>query len=198
MVGETISHYRILEELGGGAMGVVYKAQDIRLKRQVALKFLPPGLTRDAEARQRFVHEAEAASALDDPHVCTIYDIDQTADGRVFIAMALYEGGTLKKHIQRGPMPMEDVIAFSEQIARGLATAHEAGIVHRDIKPANVMITTRKEVKIVDFGIAKLSTQADLTGTGLSLGTVQYMAPGTVSGTGRCARGSVGAWRHDV
>ena len=177
MVGETISHYRILEELGGGAMGVVYKAQDIRLKRQVALKFLPPGLTRDAEARQRFVHEAEAASALDDPHVCTIYDIDQTADGRVFIAMALYEGGTLKKHIQRGPMPMEDVIAFSEQIARGLATAHEAGIVHRDIKPANVMITTRKEVKIVDFGIAKLSTQADLTGTGLSLGTVQYMAP---------------------
>jgi len=177
MVGETISHYRILEELGGGAMGVVYKALDIRLKRQVALKFLPPGLTRDAEARQRFIHEAEAASALDDPHVCTIYDIDQTEDGRVFIAMALYEGGTLKKHIQRGPMPLEDVIAFSEQIARGLATAHEAGIVHRDIKPANVMITTRKEVKIVDFGIAKLSTQADLTGTGLSLGTVQYMAP---------------------
>jgi len=177
MVGETISHYRILEELGGGAMGIVYKAQDTRLKRLVALKFLPPGLTRDADARQRFIHEAEAASALDDPHVCTIHDIDQTSDGRVFIAMALYEGGTLKKHIQRGPMPVDEVLAFSAQIARGLATAHDAGIVHRDIKPANVMITSRNEVKIVDFGIAKLSTQADLTGTGLSLGTVQYMAP---------------------
>ena len=158
-------------------MGVVYKAQDTRLKRLVALKFLPPGLTRDAEARQRFIHEAEAASALDDPHVCTIYDIDQTDDGRVFIAMALYEGGTLKKQIQRGPLPIAEVMAFGEQIARGLATAHDAGIVHRDIKPANVMVTTKNEVKIVDFGIAKLSTQADLTGTGLSLGTVQYMAP---------------------
>ena len=107
MVGETVSHYRILEELGGGAMGVVFKAQDLRLKRLVALKFLPPGLTRDADAKQRFVQEAEAASALDDPHVCTIHDIDETADGRVFIAMAFYEGETLKKRIQRGPMPLD-------------------------------------------------------------------------------------------
>ena len=177
MVGETISHYRILEELGGGAMGVVYKAQDTRLKRLVALKFLPPGLTRDADAKQRFIHEAEAASALDDPHVCTIYDIDQSDDGQVFIAMAFYDGETLKRPIQRGSMSIDDVIAFSSQIASGLATAHAAGIVHRDIKPANIMITSKNEVKIVDFGIAKLSTQADLTGTGLSLGTVQYMAP---------------------
>ena len=176
VVGETVSHYRILEELGGGAMGVVYKAQDTRLKRLVALKFLPPALTRDPDAKQRFVQEAEAASALDDPHVCTIYDIDQTDDGRVFIAMACYEGETLKKHIQRGPLPIERVIAFATQIARGLAAAHDAGIVHRDIKPANVMITTRGEVKIVDFGIAKL-TGADLTTTGSSLGTVAYMAP---------------------
>ena len=158
-------------------MGVVYKAQDTRLKRLVALKFLPPELTRDADTKLRFVQEAEAASALDDPHVCTIYDIDATADGRVFIAMAYYDGETLKKRIQRGPLPIEDVISISGQIARGLAAAHEAGIVHRDIKPANLMITTRGEVKIVDFGIAKLSGQADLTGTGLSLGTVAYMAP---------------------
>jgi len=177
MIGETVSHYRILEELGGGAMGVVYKAQDTRLKRLVALKFLPPGMTRDADAKQRFVQEAEAASALDDPHVCTIHDIDETADGRVFIAMGFYDGETLKKHIQRGPVPLDRVVALGAQIARGLAAAHEAGIVHRDIKPANVMITTRGEVKILDFGIAKLSGQADLTGTGLSLGTVAYMAP---------------------
>ena len=183
MVGEVVSHYRILEELGGGAMGVVYKAQDMRLKRLVALKFLPPGLTRDVVARQRFVQEAEAASALDDPRVCTVHAIDETADGRVFIAMGYYEGETLKKHIQRGPMPIDDVVAIGGQIARGLAAAHEAGIVHRDIKPANVMITTRGEVKIVDFGIAKLSGQLDLTGTGMSLGTVAYMAPEQFQGS---------------
>jgi formylglycine-generating enzyme required for sulfatase activity len=176
VVGETVSHYRVLEELGGGAMGVVYKAQDTRLKRLVALKFLPPALTRDADAKQRFVQEAEAASALDDPHVGTIYDIDESADGRVFIAMAFYEGETLKKHIQRGPLPIDRAVSFATQIAQGLAAAHEAGIVHRDIKPANVMITRRDEVKIVDFGIAKLSG-ADLTRTGSSLGTVAYMAP---------------------
>ncbi len=183
MVGEVVSHYRILEELGGGAMGVVYKAQDMRLKRLVALKFLPPGLTRDVVARQRFVQEAEAASALDDPRVCTVHAIDETADGRVFIAMGYYEGETLKKRIQRGPMPIDDVVAIGGQIARGLAAAHEAGIVHRDIKPANVMITTRGEVKIVDFGIAKLSGQLDLTGTGMSLGTVAYMAPEQFQGS---------------
>jgi serine/threonine-protein kinase len=195
MVGETVSHYRILEELGGGAMGVVYKAQDTRLKRLVALKFLPPALTRDDEARQRFVQEAEAASALDDPHVCTIHDIDQTEDGRVFIAMAFYEGETLKRRIQRGPMPVTDVVAIAGQIARGLAAAHEAHIIHRDVKPANVMVTTRGEVKIVDFGVAKLAGQPDLTQTGLRLGTIRARptgfarrcrsTPGTGSGSRR-------------
>jgi formylglycine-generating enzyme required for sulfatase activity/dienelactone hydrolase len=177
MVGETVSHFRILEELGGGAMGVVYKAQDMRLKRLVALKFLPPGMTRDVEAKRRFVQEAEAASALDNPHVCTIHDIDETSDGRVFIAMGFYEGETLKKRLQRGAMPVTEVVTVAAQIARGLAAAHEAGIVHRDVKPANVIVTTRGEVKIVDFGIAKLADHGDLTGTGLSLGTVAYMAP---------------------
>jgi formylglycine-generating enzyme required for sulfatase activity/dienelactone hydrolase len=177
VVGETVSHYRVLEELGGGAMGVVYKAQDLRLKRLVALKFLPPDLTRDPDAKRRFVQEAEAASALDDPHVCTVYDIDETADGRVFIAMGFYDGETLKKRIQRGPIPVDDVLALSAQMANGLAAAHEAGIIHRDIKPANVMLTARGEAKIVDFGIAKLAGQTDLTGTGLRLGTIAYMAP---------------------
>ena len=177
MIGETVSHYRVLDELGGGAMGVVYKALDLRLKRTVALKFLPPGVTRDAEAKKRFVQEAEAASGLDDPHVCTIYDIDETADGRMFIAMAFYEGETLKRRIQRGPIAVADAAGFAEQIAMGLAAAHKAGIIHRDVKPANVMITQRGEVKIVDFGIAKLAGQTDLTGTGLRLGTVAYMAP---------------------
>jgi eukaryotic-like serine/threonine-protein kinase len=141
VLGETVSHYRILSELGGGAMGVVYKAQDLRLKRLVALKFLPQGLTRDPEAKRRFVQEAEAASALDDPHVCTIHDIDETDDGRVFIAMGLYEGESLKQRIQRGPMPVDEVISIAHQMAKGLSAAHQAGIIHRDIKPANVMIT---------------------------------------------------------
>ena len=115
MVGETINHYRVLEELGGGAMGVVYKAQDLRLKRLVALKFLPPDLTRDEGARRRFVQEAEAASALDHPNVCTIHDIDTTHDGRVFIAMAFYDGETLKKRIQRGPLPLDAVVRIGRQ-----------------------------------------------------------------------------------
>jgi formylglycine-generating enzyme required for sulfatase activity len=182
MVGQTVSHYRVLEELGGGAMGVVYKAQDTRLKRLVALKFLPLDLTRDAEARQRFVQEAEAASALDHPHVCTIHDIESTGDGRVFIAMAFYEGETLKKRIQRGPLSITEAAGIGRQIAQGLTAAHEAGIVHRDVKPANVMITSRGEAKIVDFGIAKLVGHGDLTGTGLSLGTVAYMAPEQFTG----------------
>ena len=195
MVGEIVSHYRILEELGGGAMGIVYKAQDMRLKRLVALKFLPPGLTRDAVAKQRFVQEAEAASALDDPHVCTVHAIDETTDGRVFIAMGFYEGETLKKHIQRGPMPIGDVIAIAAQIARGLAAAHEAGIVHRDIKPANVMVTTRGEAKIVDFGIAKLSGQVGPHGHRAQPRHRRLHGARAVPRTGRRARRLVGARR---
>ena len=177
MIGRTVSHYHILEQLGGGAMGVVYKAQDTRLKRLVALKFLPATLTRDDDAKRRFVQEAESASALDHPHVCTIHDIDQTEDGQVFIAMAFYEGETLKKRVQKGPLPIDDVLLFSHQIAQGLQAAHDAGIIHRDVKPANVMITTRGEAKLVDFGIAKLAGHADLTQTGSSVGTISYMAP---------------------
>jgi serine/threonine protein kinase len=163
MIGQTISHYRILEKLGGGGMGVVYKAEDTKLKRLVALKFLPQDLTRDEEAKERFVHEAQAASALDHTNICTIYEIDATEDGQMFIAMAYYEGETLKKKIERGPLPIDQTLDLAIQTAQGLARAHEAGITHRDIKPANLMITNRGEVKIVDFGLAKLVGQTRLT-----------------------------------
>ena len=177
MEGQTVSHYRVLEKLGGGGMSVVYKAEDTNLKRLVALKFLPPELTRDDEARQRFVQEAQAASALDHPNICTIHEIDTAPDGQMFIAMAYYDGETLKKRIARGPLAIGEALDIAIQIAQGLAEAHAAGIVHRDIKPANVMFTKGGQVKIVDFGIAKLSGQMGLTQTGTTLGTVAYMSP---------------------
>jgi tRNA A-37 threonylcarbamoyl transferase component Bud32 len=179
---KSLSHYTDLQHLGGGAMGVVYKASDVRLKRTVALKFLPPELTRDAEARQRFVHEAQAASTLDHPNICTIFEIDSAPDGQLFIAMAYYEGATLKRRMDGGPLPIDDAVDIAIQIAQGLAKAHQAGIVHRDIKPANVMVTNDGLVKIVDFGIAKLTGQTDMTRTGATLGTAAYMSPEQISG----------------
>jgi serine/threonine protein kinase len=141
MVGSMVSHYAILEKLGGGGMGVVYRAQDTRLDRPVALKFLPPDLTRDLEAKQRFVHEAKAASALQHNNICTVHDIDESTDGQLFIVMDFYEGETLKKKIERGPLKVEEAVDIVMQVAQGLTKAHELGIVHRDIKPANVMVT---------------------------------------------------------
>ena len=182
MEGRTISHYRVLEKLGGGGMGVVYKAQDTKLDRFVALKFLPPELTRDDDARERFIREAQAASALDHPNICTIHEIDATPEGQQFIAMAYYEGETLKKRIARGPLPVDDALDIAVQVAQGLAEAHAAGIVHRDIKPANVMLTKSGLVKIVDFGIAKLLGVTGPTQTGTTLGTVSYMSPEQVKG----------------
>jgi hypothetical protein len=166
-------------------MGVVYKAEDTRLKRIVALKFLPPELTRDEEARERFIQEAQAASALDHPNICTIYDVDSTEPGdagQQFIAMAYYDGETLKSRLVRGPLPVAEAVDIAVQIARGLDKAHQAGIIHRDIKPANVMITTDGLVKIVDFGIAKLLDHTGPTRTGTTLGTVAYMAPEQIQG----------------
>jgi len=177
MIGQTISHYKILAKLGGGGMGVVYKAEDTKLKRAVALKFLPPDLTRDEEAKERFVHEAQAASALDHSNICTIYEIDETDDGQIFICMAYYEGETLKKKVSSDQLSVSSVIDIAIQIAQGLAKAHEHGITHRDIKPANVMITKEGVVKIVDFGLAKLAGQTKLTKSGMTLGTVAYMSP---------------------
>ncbi|MEX2273442.1 MAG: protein kinase [Vicinamibacterales bacterium] len=192
MIGETVSHYRILEELGAGAMGVVYKAEDVRLKRQIALKFLSAGLTRDPEARERLIQEAQTASALDHPNICVIHEIDEVA-GRTFIAMTYYEGETLRKRIARGPLPQNEAIDIAIQIARAAAAAHDAGIVHRDIKPANVIVTPRREIKLLDFGIAKLSGQTRLTRTGTTVGTVAYMAPEVINGGDADARADIWA-----
>jgi len=177
MVGTTVSHYKILERLGAGGMGVVYRAQDTKLDRTLALKFLPPGLTRDPDAKQRFVHEAKAASALDHPNVCTVHDIGETDDGQIFIVMAYYEGETLRERIERGPLSLEEGLGIAVQIAQGLARAHEKGIVHRDIKPANIFLSTDGMVRILDFGLAKLSGQSRITREGSTLGTAAYMSP---------------------
>ncbi len=184
MIGKTISHYKILEKLGEGGMGVVYKARDTKLDRLVALKFLPAHLSQAQNEKKRFIHEAKAASALDHPNICTIYEIDETqpvpgqpGGGQMFIAMACNDGESLKERIQRGPIPIDEAIDIAIQIARGLAKAHSKEIVHRDIKPANVLITADGEVKIVDFGLAKLSGQTMLTKAGTTLGTAAYMSP---------------------
>ncbi|MFQ5823099.1 MAG: PEGA domain-containing protein [bacterium] len=183
MIGKTISHYKILEKLGEGGMGVVYKAEDNRLNRIVALKFLSQELTRDQEAKNRFIHEAQAASALDHPRIGTIYEIDETEDGQMFIAMAYYEGETLHKKLESrsAGQKIEEAIGIAIQIAHGLAKAHEMGIVHRDIKPANIIITKEGFVKIVDFGLAKLGGATRITKTGTTLGTPAYMSPEQVS-----------------
>ncbi|MBP1691792.1 MAG: hypothetical protein H6Q32_1144, partial [Bacteroidetes bacterium] len=177
LVGQTVSHYKILEHLGGGGMGVVFRAQDLRLDRTVALKFLPPELTRDPEAKARFIHEAKAASSLQHDNICTIHDVDESPDGQLFICMDFYDGETLKRKIDRGALPAEEAIDLAIQVARGLGKAHEAGMIHRDIKPANIMVTRDGEAKIVDFGLAKLARQTRLTREGSTLGTVAYMSP---------------------
>jgi serine/threonine-protein kinase len=177
VIGKTVSHYKITRELGSGGMGVVYEAVDTKLDRTVALKFLPPESTRDPDAKARFVHEAKAASAIDHPNVCNIYEIDETEDGHLFLAMACYEGETLKDRIQRGPLPLDDALDIARQVAEGLTKAHERDIVHRDIKPANLFITNDSVVKILDFGLAKLIGKTLLTKTGTTIGTVNYMSP---------------------
>jgi serine/threonine protein kinase/Tol biopolymer transport system component len=177
LIGGTISHYRILERLGGGGMGVVYKAVDLKLDRRVALKFLAGQRGASEEHKRRFTREARAASALDHPNICTIYEIDETGDGALFIAMAFCEGGTLRDRLDRGPLPVAETIGIAAQIAAGLGSAHERGIVHRDVKPANVMLTPGGLVKLVDFGIAKLADQSRLTRAGTALGTAAYMSP---------------------
>jgi non-specific serine/threonine protein kinase len=182
MIGKTISHYKIIEKLGEGGMGIVYKAEDTKLKRTVALKFLPPELTRDPEAKQRFIREAQAASALEHPNICNIHEIDETDDGQIFIVMACYEGETLKDEIKDKRLKTEDAIDIAIQTAQGLEKAHEKGIIHHDIKPANILITNDGIAKILDFGLAKLTGQAQLTKDASTLGTIAYMSPEQASG----------------
>jgi tetratricopeptide (TPR) repeat protein/tRNA A-37 threonylcarbamoyl transferase component Bud32/TolB-like protein len=191
VIGQTVSHYRITGELGAGGMGVVYRAVDTKLDRPVALKFLPPDLTRDAEAKRRFVHEAKAASALQHHNICTIHEIDETDDGRMFICMDCYEGETLRQMISERPIPVDKAIHILIQAAEGLAKAHEAGMVHRDVKSANLMVTTDGVLKILDFGLAKLAGQTKVTKMGTTVGTVAYMSP-------EQARGEVIDHRTDI
>ena len=177
MIGKTVSHYKIIEKLGGGGMGIVYKAQDLKLNRFVALKFLPPHLTTREEEKQRFIHEAKAASAFQHHNICTIHEIDETDDGQLFICMDLYEGETLREKIKRNPLKIDEAVDIAQQILQGLKKAHQKGIIHRDIKPANIFITEDGVAKILDFGLAKLSGQTQLTRTGTTIGTVAYMSP---------------------
>ena len=175
--GTQLGPYEIVSHLGSGGMGVVYEARDLRLKRTVAIKLLPPDLTKDDTAKQRFLQEAQAASALDHPNICTIFEINETEDGQLYLVMAHYEGETLKERIERGPLQLDDAIDIATQVGTGLAEAHGAGIVHRDIKPANLLVTKGGVVKILDFGLAKLAGAEGVTQTGTTVGTVAYMSP---------------------
>jgi class 3 adenylate cyclase len=180
-VGQEIGHYRLLGPLGSGGMGVVYRAHDTRLDRDVALKFLPTHLSALPEARERLLVEARSAAALEHPNVCSIHEIGETSDGRLFIAMACYTGETLRDRLARAPLAPADALTIAVQIARGLAAAHAAGVVHRDEKPGNVMLCADGTVRLLDFGLAKLS-DVTLTGPGITLGTLAYMSPEQAGG----------------
>jgi len=203
MIGKSISHFRIIEKLGAGGMGVVYKAEDLKLKRAVALKFLPENVSRDKRALERFQREAQAASALNHPHICTIYEVDEH-EGSPFLAMELLEGRTLDRRIDGRPLEIGILLRLAQQIADGLDAAHARGVLHRDIKPANIFVTDRDQAKLLDFGLAKLTHDALDTGSatqrptallttrqGTAMGTVAYMSPEQARGEDLDARSDV-------
>src|SRR5262245_26180098 len=176
LVGTKVAQYEVLAKLGGGGMGVVYAARDTKLERRVALKFLPPEWSHDESAKQRFIREAQAASATDHRNICTIHDIDTAPDGRLFIVMAHYDGPTLKEKLEQAPVATEEAIEIAAQLAEGLARAHAQGVVHRDVKPGNIILT-EDGLRIVDFGLARFAGSLNLTLEGSTLGTVAYMSP---------------------
>ena len=180
-IGRTVSHYRIFARIGGGGMGVIYRASDVRLGRTVALKFIAPEIRSDSLAQERFLQEARAASALDHPNICTIHEIAETDDGRQFIVMAAYDGETLRARIERPPIPEAEALDIAGQIAQALAAAHERGIVHRDVKPDNVFVTREGVVKLLDFGLARVADHR-MSGPSGVVGTVSYMSPEQASG----------------
>ena len=183
LVGTVVAgKYRILGEIGRGGMGIVYEADDLKLRRAVALKFLPLELTDDPAARERFVHEAQAASVLDNPHICTIHEIGEGERGQMFIAMALCNGESLRSKIKRGPLGPAEALSYAAQVADGLAAAHAGGIIHRDVKPANILVTKDGTARVADFGLAKISGEARLTQAGRAVGTVAYMSPEQLRG----------------
>lgn len=182
MIGQVISQYKILERLGEGGMGIVYKAEDNTLRRQVALKFLPPFLTNNSDANKRFIREARAVSTLDHPNICTIHEVKTTADGRMYIVMSCYNGKTLKDKIKCGPLNVNNALDIAIHIAKGLQAAHSKKIIHRDIKSANIIITNDGQVKIMDFGLAKIANETQLTKLDSTIGTVAYMSPEQVLG----------------
>ena len=182
MLGKTVGQYRIDARLGEGGMGVVYRALDTRLNRDVALKFLPESLNADRRAKDRFLVEARAAAALDHPNICHVYEVNETEARRSFIAMAFYDGATLETLLQSGPLPWLQAVDYAVQVARGLDAAHERRIVHRDVKPGNVMVTTNGVVKLLDFGIARNADVTGLTATGVTIGTLAYMSPEQATG----------------
>ena len=176
MIGRTISHYRVIAKLGEGGMGVVYKAEDTKLMRPVALKFLLPQAFENVEHRERFIREAQTAAVLDHPNICTIFEIDEK-DDLIFIAMAYVEGPSLKEKIKSGPLAADEVLEIAAQVAQGLDAAHKHGIVHRDIKSTNIMVTPENQVKIMDFGLAKAAGGVEISKTTRSVGTAAYMSP---------------------
>ena len=192
LLGQTIGSYVIVARVGGGGMGVVYQARDTKLGRTVALKFLPPQWSHDEDARQRFVREAQAASATNHPNICTIHDIATAPDGQLFIVMAYYDGQTLKQRLASGPLPVEEALDTATQIADGLAKAHAQGVVHRDVKPGNVILT-EDGARIVDFGLATFADALKLTVEHSTLGTAAYMSPEQVRGQSADARSDVWA-----
>jgi serine/threonine protein kinase len=179
--GQTVSQYELLEQLGGGGMGIVFKALDRRLGRFVALKFLPSDVSLEGEQGARFLREAKVVASLDHPNVCSVLEVEELDDGQLFMVMPWYEGETLKQKIARGPLDVDEAIDYGSQVARGLAHAHAAGVVHRDIKPANIIVTPEGRAKILDFGVAKIAERG-LTLAGAVLGTLSYMSPEQAAG----------------